>query len=72
MDRLAAFIVGEGNWLPIAMAIAFVSLLVVWFLPVRHLGPAPKRRSAREHIQEGMNLFVGVTLLVMGIGHLLP
>ena len=66
--RLAAFITGEGNWLPLAMAIALLSVLVVWILPVRHLGPAPTRR---EQIQEAMNLFVGVTLLVMGVGHLL-
>jgi hypothetical protein len=63
IDRLAAFIVGEGNWLPVAMAIALAVAATTW---VRHAG-----RSKRERIHEAMNLFVGVTLLVMGVGHLL-
>jgi hypothetical protein len=61
--RLAAVIVGEGNWLPIAMAIALATVIVVWI----RRGHA----TARERTQEAMSLFVGVTLLVMGIGHLL-
>lgn len=63
MDRLAAFIVGEGNWLPLAMTIAGAATLISWH----------RRSSAstRARIQGAMNLFVGVTLLVMGIGHLL-
>jgi hypothetical protein len=71
IDRAAAFITGEGNWLPLAMGVALLSLVVVWFLPDRHLGPAPNRTGARERTQEAMNLFVGLTLLVMGVGHLL-
>jgi hypothetical protein len=63
VDRLAALIVGEGNWLPIAMAIALTTVIAVW---VRHADA-----NARDRTQEAMNLFVGVTLLVMGIGHLL-
>ncbi len=55
LDRLAAFIVGEGNWLPIAMIVAAVA---AWLA----------RRRGRL---AAMNLFVGVTLLVMGSGHLL-
>ena len=54
-DRLAAFIVGEGNWLPMAMLAATVAAMTF----LRH-----GRLAA-------MNLFVGVTLLVMGLGHLL-
>ena len=62
-DRLAAFITGEGNWLPVAMGIA---LAVAAVQGVRHA-----RSGTRERIMEAMNLFVGVTLTVMGIGHLL-
>jgi hypothetical protein len=63
LDRLATFIVGEGNWLPVAMAIALATVIAGW---VRHADANP-----RERAQEAMNRFVGVTLLVMGVGHLL-
>jgi hypothetical protein len=63
IDRLATFIVGEGNWLPLAMAIALATVIVTW---ARH-----GTLARRDRIQEAMNLFAGVTLLVMGIGHLL-
>jgi hypothetical protein len=63
IDRAAAFITGEGNWLPLAMAIALTIAVVTW---VRHA-----RMSTRARIQEAMQLFTGVTLLVMGLGHLL-
>ena len=63
LDRLAAFITGEGNWLPLAMAIALATVAVQW---LRH-----SRFNRRDRIMEAMNLFVGVTLIVMGIGHLL-
>lgn len=62
-NRLAAFIIGEGNWLPVAMAIALATAAVRW---LRRSG-----RITRDRIMEAMNLFVGVTLMVMGIGHLL-
>jgi len=62
-DRIAALIVGEGNWLPIAMAIALATVAVQW---IRH-----SRFAGRDRVMEAMNLFVGVTLLVMGSGHLL-
>lgn len=55
IDRLAAFIVGEGNWLPIAMT-----------------GAAMVAAAMLKHGRlAAMNMFVGVTLLVMGLGHLL-
>jgi FtsH-binding integral membrane protein len=63
IGRLAAFVVGEGNWLPLAMAIALATVAVQW---LRH-----SRFTTRNRIMAAMNLFVGVTLLVMGIGHLL-
>jgi hypothetical protein len=56
LDRLAAFIVGEGNWLPIAMSVATI------------FAAAALRKHGRL---AAMNLFVGVMLLVMGGGHLL-
>ena len=61
--RLAAFITGEGNWLPLAMALALATVAVQW---LRH-----SRFVVRDRVMEAMNLFVGTTLLVMGTGHLL-
>lgn len=55
IDRLAAFIVGEGNWLPVAMMVA--AGCAAAFLKHGRLA--------------AMNLFVGVTLAVMGAGHVL-
>ena len=63
IDRLAQFIVGEGNWLPVAMTIALATVIAV---SVRGA-----HATARDRIQAAMNVFVGVTLLVMGIAHLL-
>jgi hypothetical protein len=63
IDGLAAFIVGEGNWLPMAMAIALALVAVRWRRP--SLG------GTRARVMTAMNLFVGVTLFVMGVGHLL-
>ncbi|HYE87294.1 MAG TPA: hypothetical protein VEA16_13125 [Vicinamibacterales bacterium] len=55
LEAVAAVIVGEGNWLPIAMAIGAIAALT----------------SLRRGRLAAMNLFVGVTLLTMGVGHLL-
>ena len=63
MGAIGKFITGEGNWLPIAMAIGLATVAVQW---MRHA-----RFAVRDRVMEAMNLFVGVTLLVMGIGHLL-
>jgi hypothetical protein len=57
LDRLAAFIVGEGNWLPVAMGIGLIALLA--------------SLASRQRMLASMNLFTGVTLLVMGVGHVL-
>jgi hypothetical protein len=65
IDRLAAFIVGEGNWLPLAMGAAFISIAVL-FGAIKH-SAIPRR----QRILAAMNLFTGVMLLVMGCGHLL-
>ena len=63
MGAIGRFIVGEGNWLPMAMGLALAAVAVQW---LRH-----SRFAARDRVMEAMNLFVGATLLVMGIGHLL-
>ena len=63
ISRAAAFITGEGNWLPLAMALAAATVLIVW---VRH-----RHVPHRDRVQEAMNVFVGAMLVIMGIGHLL-
>lgn len=63
MGAIGRFIVGEGNWLPMAMAVALVAAAGQW---IRH-----SPFAVRDRVTEAMNLFVGVSLLVMGIGHLL-
>lgn len=65
VDRLAAFIVGEGNWLPLAMASAFVATAVLFFAIKDTVIPQ------RQRVLALMNLFTGVMLLAMGVGHLL-
>lgn len=60
---MAAFIVGEGNWLPIAM-LAAVAASAVFYLRSPAL-------TDRGRIMGMMNLLVGVLLAFMGIGHLL-
>ena len=65
IDRLAAFIVGEGNWLPMAMGAAFLAAATLIF---KLRGTATE---ARRVILAAMNLFTGVMLVFMGVGHLL-
>lgn len=62
---MAAFVTGEGNWLPMAMGAAFIASGVLFF--------ALKNRAIpqRRRILAVMNLFTGVMLLVLGAGHLL-
>lgn len=64
-ERLAAFIVGEGNWLPLAMGSAFVASGALAFA-IRDTAVA-----RRQRILALMNLFTGMMLLIMGFGHLL-
>jgi hypothetical protein len=62
---MAAFVTGEGNWLPLAMGTAFIAIGVLFFA-VKGTAIAQRRL-----ILSLMNLFTGVMLLVMGTGHLL-
>lgn len=65
VERLAGFIVGEGNWLPLAMGTAFLAVGAL-FVTTRDTAI-----PLRQRILALMNLFTGVMLLVMGLGHLL-
>ena len=60
---MATLIVGEGNWLPMAMMAALLASTFVF------LRAAASTRRAR--VMATMNVFVGVMLAVMGLGHLL-
>ena len=62
---MAAFIVGEGNWLPLAMTAALIASAFLFLT-----SPAPGS-GQRGRIMAAMNLFVGMMLMVMGIGHTL-
>ena len=61
---MAAFVTGEGNWLPLAMGSAFIASAVLFFT-------LNKTIPQRQRILALMNLFTGVMLLIMGFGHLL-
>ena len=61
---MAAFVTGEGNWLPLAMAMAAVVCGIGW-------GRLHSRTERRPLITFVMNLFLGLTIAIMGVGHLL-
>lgn len=65
IDDIAALIVSENKWLPMAMTAAAVSVAVLI---------ARQRESglpATRLVMAAMNLFAGVMLATMGAGHLL-
>ncbi len=65
IDQLAAVIVSENKWLPVAMSAAAVSVAV---LMARQRGAGlPTTRL----VMAAMNLFAGVMLATMGVGHML-
>jgi hypothetical protein len=64
VDQLIRLIIDESKWLPVSMALAFASAAVL-FVRQRQ-SPVALRRL----VLALMNLFVGVTLLTMSIGHL--
>lgn len=65
MDQLVKLVLDESKWLPLSLALAFTSALVLF---LRH---RQSQIVARRLILAVMNLFVGVTILVMAFGHLL-
>ncbi len=64
IERLAALIVSEGQWLPVAMSAAALSVCLLWKMRGRSL-------PHTQLVMAAMNLFSGVMLGVMGFGHLL-
>ena len=65
IDQIAAAIVSENKWLPVAMSTAAVSVAVS---VARQRGSGlPTTRL----VMAAMNLFAGVMLATMGVGHVL-
>jgi bacteriorhodopsin len=62
-QRLAAFIIDESKWMTISMGVA---LLAVAILLNRH-----RVQPARTKLSAAMSLLFGVTVGIMGFGHLL-
>lgn len=65
IDQIAAAIVSENKWLPVAMSAALVSVAV---LLARFRG---SEVPATRIVMAAMNLFAGVMLATMGAGHML-
>ena len=65
MQRIAALIVNEGNWLPFSMLVALISIAVMFY------GRRQAELSTRVRMIVAMNLFFGITIAVMAIGHLM-
>lgn len=63
-NDVVAIILGEGTWLPVAMTAALAAVAALY---ARHHAALPPRQL----ITAMMNLFAGVTLAIMGGGHLL-
>jgi len=65
MDQLVKLIVDESKWLPLAMGFAFVAAVVLF------LRNRKSQLPGRRRVLAVLNLFLGVTLLTMALGHLL-
>jgi hypothetical protein len=65
IDRLAAVIVDESKWLTASMGLALIAAAILLY---RHRHSA---LSHRRRIMATMNLFFGVTIGTMAVGHLL-
>src|SRR5262245_46505011 len=63
LDRIGAFLVGEGNWLPLAMGVALIAVVVLVLRGRQADVPA------RRLILAAMNLFFGITIGIMAVGH---
>jgi hypothetical protein len=64
IESLTGVILTESNWMPAAMALAFIAVAV----RLRADGPAV---PARLRTLRGLTLFYGVMIGIMGTGHLL-
>ena len=65
MDQLIKLMIDESKWLPAAMGIAFLAVVVlVWRQRKAEI-------SGRRRVLAVMNLFLAVTLLTMAFGHVL-
>jgi hypothetical protein len=65
IDQLIALIVDESNWLPVSMSLALLSITILLYR-LRH-----SNLTARQRILAAMNLFFGITIGIMALGHLL-
>jgi hypothetical protein len=65
VHRLIALILDEGKWFPVSMGLALLSGSILLYLH-RHSDLPVRRR-----ITAAMNLFFGVTIGTMALGHLL-
>ncbi len=65
LDQLGALVVDESKWLTASMGLAFLSIVIV--LSLHRHADSPRRRR----ILAAMNLFFGVTIGTMALGHLL-
>lgn len=65
IDQIATAIVSENKWLPVAMSAALASVAV---LVIRYRG---SNLPATRLVMASMNLFAGVMLATMGVGHVL-
>ena len=65
IDRLAALIVDESKWLAVSMGFALLAVSVLLYR--HHHSDFP----ARRWILAAMNLFFGITIGTMALGHLL-
>jgi hypothetical protein len=63
LDPLLTFIVGESNWLPLATSLALVATASLLY---RYRRP---ELPARRRILAAMNLYFGVALAIMAVGH---
>lgn len=65
MDQITSLIVDESKWLTASMVIAFIAVVI---LILRH---RTSSLAEPRFVMAIMNLFFGVTILTMAVGHLL-
>lgn len=65
INQLVAFIVDESKWLTFSMGLALLVVAILVYR-YRHSG-----LTVRQRVLAAMNLFFGVTIGIMALGHLL-